>query len=78
MLRHNDTLRLTGTERETFAALTGANAAPTTVAEHDTALELAAQAWEVGDSAEEQLAAMLARDMKVDQDPSPPTASSTI
>lgn len=77
MLRHSDKLRLTGTERETFAALTGANAEPTTVAQHDTALELAAQAWEVGDSAEEQLAAMLARDMKVDQDHSPLATSGT-
>jgi hypothetical protein len=77
MLRHSDKLRLTGTERKTFAAFTGTKAAPTTVAEHDTALELAAQAWEVGDSAEEQLAAMLARDMKVEPDASPPEASGT-
>lgn len=64
MLRHNDAIRLTPKEREVFSAMTGdGRPAPTTVAEHNGRLESAERAWAAGDSPEEQLAALLARDM---------------
>ncbi len=66
MLRHDDKIRLTPNEQRTHQALTGAQA-PTTVQEHDAQLEAAAAAWEQGQSAEEQLAAMLARDLQIEQ-----------
>ncbi len=64
MLRHKDTIRLTAKEREAFAALSAyGKPAPTTVGDHDARLQEAARAWAEGDSAEEQLAALLAQDL---------------
>ncbi len=66
MLRHNDSIRLTATERAQYDALAGKGLpAPTTVQEHDSRLENAAQVWEQGESAEEKLAAALARDLLI-------------
>lgn len=78
MIRYKDQIRLTPKERAAFVAATGISSPPTTVAEHDAALEQAAQVWECGDSAEEKLAALLARNMNVERDPTPPVASGTI
>ncbi len=64
MLRLDDKIRLTSAEQRTHQALTGTGA-PTTVQQHDAQLEEAAQVWEQGESAEEQLAAMLARDLQI-------------
>lgn len=68
MLRHNDTIRLTSTERAAYAplaALSGMRAAPETVQEYNAGLAYAAQTFEQGDSAEEQLAALLVQDQMV-------------
>jgi hypothetical protein len=63
MLRYKDKIRLTPKERAAFAALPVEGLpTPTTVAEYNAALESAADIWATGDSAEEQLAALLARD----------------
>jgi len=78
MIRYKDQIRLTPKERAGFVAATGVSSPPTTVAEHDAALEQAAQVWDCGDSAEEKLAALHARDMKVEQDTVPPAAPGTI
>lgn len=70
MLRHNDVIRLTPKEREAFSAMTGdGRPAPTTVADHNGRLESAERAWAAGDSPEEQLAALLARDMMLTPSP---------
>lgn len=67
MIRHQDNIRLTAPERARYDAIAGHGlTAPKTVQEHDARLENAAQVWESGESAEEKLAAMLARDMKLD------------
>ena len=66
MLRSNDTIRLTPNEKEVFGALAvDSSKAPTTVAEHNARLDLAAQVWAEGDSPEERLAAALAEDLKI-------------
>ncbi len=66
MIRHEDNIRLTSTERAQYDTLAGPGLpAPKTVQEHDARLESAAQAWEQGESAEEKLAAALARDLKL-------------
>lgn len=78
MLRHKDKIRLTPKEQVAYQVATGASTPPKTVTEHDAGLERAAKVWENGESAEEHLAAMLARDMKVEPDASPPAASGTI
>ena len=65
MLRHKNSIRLTPKERRTFASITcDGRPAPTTVEDYNTLLESAARMWETGDSAEEQLAGLLARDLK--------------
>jgi len=72
MLRYKDRIRLTPKERAVFAALPGEGvAAPTTVVEYNAALESAADVWSAGDSAEEQLAALLARDQMLVESPQP-------
>ncbi len=65
MLRHNDTIRLTAPERATYAALVGTTTAPKTVQDYNAGLASTAQAFAHGDSAEEQLAALLAQDLMV-------------
>lgn len=66
MIRHENNIRLTAPERTQYDAIAGHGlAAPKTVQEHDARLENAAQVWEQGESPEEKLAAMLARDMKL-------------
>lgn len=65
MLRHKNSIRLTPKERKTFASIAGdGRPAPTTVEDYNSLLESAACRWETGDSAEEQLAGLLARDLK--------------
>lgn len=67
MLRHNDTIRLTPEELNQFNAVAGKSATPPkTVTEHNDRLEAAAEVFEEGESPEEKLAAMLARDMLLD------------
>lgn len=72
MLRLKDQVRLTSAELKSYLALTGdSRPQPKTVAEHDLRLESAAQAWESGNSAEEELAALMCRDMQIE----PPSAA---
>lgn len=69
MIRLDDKIRLNPTEKRAFDSLSMGAPAPQTVQEHDAQLEAAAQMWEDGGSAEEQLAALLARDMKLQGTP---------
>ncbi|VTU42916.1 MULTISPECIES: hypothetical protein [unclassified Variovorax] len=65
MLRSGDSIRLTSNEREVFASITGGEGlpAPTTVAEHNKALQDASEYHAQRDTAEDKLLAALALDL---------------
>lgn len=66
MLRHQDKIRLTSQEKESLDKLTGfRQTAPKTVDEFNQRLDSAAENWDAGDTAEERLAAALARDSRL-------------
>lgn len=66
MLRHQDKIRLTPKEKQSLDSVAGyRQAAPTTVDEFNRRLEAAAELWTAGDTPEERLAAVLARDMQL-------------
>lgn len=66
MIKFEDKIRLTSTEAELFSAVAvDSNKAPTTVQEHNDRLDLAAQTWSEGETAEEKLLAALAGDLKI-------------
>lgn len=66
MLRHQDKIRLTSQEKESLDKLAGyRQTAPKTVDEFNQRLDSAAEIWDAGDTAEEKLAAALARDLRL-------------
>lgn len=70
MLRSGNTIRLTPKETESFSGMAvDSPRAPTTVQEHDARLDLAAKTWAEGSSAEEQMMAVMANLMKIEQPP---------
>ena len=68
MLRSGDSIRLTSKELETFLKVVAdGGAAPTTVKDHDARLVAAASTWQLADTAEGQLLASIAIDLKLEQ-----------
>ena len=68
MLRSGDSIRLTSKELETFLEVVAdGGAAPTSAEEHDARLEAAAATWRMADTAEGQLLASIAIDLKLEQ-----------
>ena len=68
MLRSGDSIRLTSKELETFLEVVAdGGAAPTTVKDHDARLVAAASTWQLADTAEGQLLASIAIDLRLEQ-----------
>ena len=67
MLRHHDSIRLSGVDRDLFIAVTGPGApVPKTVREYNTRLQSAALAWAQGRSANDRFLASVARGLMLD------------
>ena len=68
MLRSGDSIRLTSKELETFLEVVAdGGTAPTSAEEHDSRLDAAASTWRLADTAEGQLLASIAMDLKLEQ-----------
>jgi hypothetical protein len=72
MLRSGDSIRLTSKELQTFREVVAdGGAAPTSAEEHDARLDAAASTWRLADTAEGQLLASIALDLKLEHTRAP-------